>query len=293
MPFTHTSTFRVRYYECDAYGHLNNANYLRYMQEAAFNASAAAGYGLEHYAGMQRIWLIRESELEFLRPLGYNQEAAVATQVADFRRVTSRRSYVFTRTGDPQEAGPVATGWSDWVFMDTRLQRPARIPQALIDAFYPEGNPPDGMGDPFPSLPPAPPGAFVQRRRVAWQEIDPVGHVNNANYAVYASDCGFAATEHFGWPWERLAQMGIGIYLRRLRVQYLQPALFGDELQISAWIYNARRSTAQRCYTITRVSDGALLAQVDTLSVWVSLQSGQPVRIPPQMRADFAPNIAV
>ena len=49
MPLTHTRTFRVRHYECDAYGHLNNANYLRYMQETAFDASAAAGYDLERY----------------------------------------------------------------------------------------------------------------------------------------------------------------------------------------------------------------------------------------------------
>ena len=49
MPLVHTRNFRVRHYECDAYGHLNNANYLRYMQEAAFDASAAAGYGMLRY----------------------------------------------------------------------------------------------------------------------------------------------------------------------------------------------------------------------------------------------------
>jgi acyl-CoA thioesterase FadM len=35
MPRTNTTQFRVRYVECDAHGHVNNANYLRYMQEAA------------------------------------------------------------------------------------------------------------------------------------------------------------------------------------------------------------------------------------------------------------------
>ena len=39
----HTSFFRVRQYECDAYGHLNNVNYVRYLQEAIVEAGAAAG----------------------------------------------------------------------------------------------------------------------------------------------------------------------------------------------------------------------------------------------------------
>ncbi len=64
MPQTHTSTFRVRFYECDAFGHVNNATYLRYMQEAAFDASTAVGYSPAHYAEMNRQWLVRETDIE-------------------------------------------------------------------------------------------------------------------------------------------------------------------------------------------------------------------------------------
>ena len=49
MPLVHTRSFRVRYYECDAHNHLNNANYLKLMQEAAFEASAAVGYDRQKY----------------------------------------------------------------------------------------------------------------------------------------------------------------------------------------------------------------------------------------------------
>ena len=50
MPLTYERAFRVRHYECDAYGHVNHVNYVRYMQEAAFDASAAAGYNMDWYA---------------------------------------------------------------------------------------------------------------------------------------------------------------------------------------------------------------------------------------------------
>src|SRR5690606_30982183 len=93
MPFTYSRTFRVRYYECDAYGHLNNANYLRYMQETAFDASAAAGYGLQAYEALGHFWLIRETDIEYRRPLRYDDTVTVTTWVANFRRARSQRVY--------------------------------------------------------------------------------------------------------------------------------------------------------------------------------------------------------
>jgi len=69
MPLTHVRTFRVRHYECDAYGYVKDANYLNYMQEAAFDASATAGYDLARYQAMGRYWLVRETDVEYLHPL--------------------------------------------------------------------------------------------------------------------------------------------------------------------------------------------------------------------------------
>ncbi|MBZ0277150.1 MAG: thioesterase family protein, partial [Anaerolineae bacterium] len=78
-PLTHTTTFHVRHYECDAYGHLNNANYIRYMEEAAFEASAAAGYPKARYEGMGFIWLARETEIEYLNAVHYGDRVEVKT----------------------------------------------------------------------------------------------------------------------------------------------------------------------------------------------------------------------
>jgi acyl-CoA thioester hydrolase len=290
MPLKHTRSFRVRYYECDANGHLNSANYLRYMQETAFDASAAAGYDLNRYAEMRRLWLIRESCIEFLQPLVYDDRVNVTTWIEDFRRVSSRRAYRFHKAGSGEL---VACAYTDWVFLDIEHNRPAAIPDILVQDFYPEGVPhtfPPRL--PFPTPPPAPAGAYTMRRRVAWYDIDSMLHVNNAVYMVYANECGFQATAACGWPWKRLMDADCGIFIRRAQIQYLLPALQDDEVEIATWVYNVRRASAMRHYTIRRVSDGALLAQISNLSAWVSPSSGKPVRIPREMLAELAAQIA-
>ena len=48
-----------------------------------------------------------------------------------------------------------------------------------------------------------------------------------------------------------------------------------------------------RHYTITRASDGALIARASVTWVWIDLTTGQPIRIPPDFAADFAANRAL
>ena len=136
MPVVHKRTFRVRNYECDAYGHVNNANYVRYMQEAALDASAAVGYDEARYNELGQIWLIRETNIEYLRPLRFGNSVEVTTWVGDFRRVRSRRFYELrnAETGDM-----VAEGSTDWVYIERATQRPARVPAEMVAAFMPEG----------------------------------------------------------------------------------------------------------------------------------------------------------
>ncbi|MBN2305492.1 MAG: acyl-CoA thioesterase, partial [Anaerolineae bacterium] len=125
MPLIHERGFRVRHYECDVYGHVSPSNYLRYMQEAAMDASAAAGYDLARYAEMKTHWLIRETDIVYLRPLTYGDSVVVKTWVADFRRVRSRRSYEFRHATTGEQ---IARADTDWVYLDAATLRPTTIP---------------------------------------------------------------------------------------------------------------------------------------------------------------------
>lgn len=289
MPRLYTRSFRIRSYECDAHGHLNNANYLRLMQETAFDASSAAGYDLQRYEEMGRIWLIRETNIEFIIPLHYNETIDVKTWVADFRRVSSRRAYEFLISGTQELA---ACAYTDWAFLDTTTNQPTRIPPEMFAAFYPEGVPDSFPArQPFPEIPPQPPGVFSMRRQVVFSDIDTMQHVNNARYLDFISECGMEVLSAHGWPWRRIVGDGFAIFLRRLRIQYLQPALLDDELEIYTWASEIRRATAIRHYTIHRADDQATLARAYTYAIWVDIENGRPIRIPENFLADFTPNI--
>ena len=290
MPLTHTRTFRVRHYECDAYGHVNNANYLRYMQEAAFDASAAAGYGLARYTAMKRLWLVRETDIEYLRPLVYGDSLTVKTWVADFRRVRSRRAYEIYKDGSDEL---IAKAHTDWVFINADTGKPATVPPELIAAFFPDGAPPPApQRERFPDAPPPPAGVFTVRRRVAWEDIGPEGHVNNAVYVSYAEDSIVKAAADNGWPMPRISAEGLGIVSRRHQIEYRESAVLDDELEIATWISNVKRSSAIRHYVITRLRDNTLLARLHTTWVGVDIATGRPIRIPENFLADFASNIS-
>lgn len=136
MPIIHSEPFRARYYECGAHGHMTNLAYLRWMPEAAFAASTAVGYDFAHYTDLGHVWLVRETDLDYLSPVRYADESLIRTWVADFRRSHSRRRYDFIRAGAGERVASAAT---DWVYTDAQTLRPATVPVAMQLAFCPEG----------------------------------------------------------------------------------------------------------------------------------------------------------
>ena len=290
MPLEHVRTFRVRYYECDAFGHVRGVSLLRYMQEAAFDASAAAGYDMARYEELKRLWLVRETDVESLLSLRYGDSVQVKTWVADFRRVRSRRMYEMRLAGSGELVVRAST---DWVYLDTVTGRPATIPPEMIAAFFPEGMPEQSLPrERLPSAPPPPPGVFTARQRVTWRDIDGAQHVNNSNYLAYVEDCAMQVMAAHGWPLARMWSDGVALVARRHQIEYLQPAVLDDELELATWASGMTDDSFVRHTTITRVSDRALLAQVHSVYGLLDLATRKSVSIPSAFMADFASNTA-
>lgn len=291
-------TFRVRSYECDFYGHVNNANYLRYMQQAAIDASADAGWDEARYRKVGHLWLIHETDIEYLLPLRFGDTVEITTWAADFRRVRSTRYYEL-RNGKGEM---VARAKTDWVYINRVTGQPASVPPEMIADFAPpdlaeradvtQTLPLVSERKKFPAAPPPPPGVFTQKRIVEWRDVDQERHVNNATYFNYMEEAGFGATRHFGWPMSRMTAENIGIVARRVQIEYRLQATIGEEIAISTYLSDTRRSTTIRHYIITRADDGALIAQARGLFVFINPETGAITRLPTQIMDDFASHIA-
>jgi acyl-CoA thioester hydrolase len=290
MPLKHTSTFPVRFYECDAYSHLNNSNYVRYMQEAAFAASAAAGYDDDRYHETGIIWLIRDTEVEYLKPLRYGDTAEITTWIGDFRRVRSRRMYEVRKQGGN---GLRARGSTDWVLLDLNTHRPITIPDEMKLAFFPEGVPEEALPrERFPKAPPAPSGAVTIHRQVAWEDVDPAGHVNNAKYFSYIEEAGIQAAAQFGVLMSDFLEQGFGSVARKTRIEYKQQVRLGEDLEITTFLTDIRGASATRHFILRRAADQALVAQAYVLWVYIDINTGRPVRFPQAARDKLAEHIA-
>jgi YbgC/YbaW family acyl-CoA thioester hydrolase len=284
-------THRIAYHECDVNQVVRDACYLRYMQEAAFEASAAAGYWDDRYQAMRRIWLIHETAVDYVTPLRYGDRVRIRTWVADFRRVRSRRAYELRRDADGALAAQAST---DWVFLDRDTGRPAVIPDEVIAAFKPDYQPAAAQERTrFPAAPPPPPGVVTLRRPVQWRDLDSVGHVNNAAYGDFVEDAARQAASQCGWPASRMAAEGFDLATQRLRIEYRQQAQPSDEMVIATWVSELTAEGALRHTTVTRAADGELLAQAVARWRCVDVQTRTAIAAPQRFLADMRAHTAL
>ena len=116
-------------------------------------------------------------------------------------------------------------------------------------------------------------------------DIDEQNHVNNTVYLRWVQDI---ATAHWRAVASPKAQEGIGWVVLRHEIEYKGPATLGDEVVLCTWVGEATRLTFERFTEIRRKSDGRLLSQARTLWCPIDAQTGRPVRVSADVRAQFS-----
>ena len=115
----------------DVNGHVNNLEYLSWMQSAAILHSDSQGC-TQATAGAGATWVIRAHRVEYLRPAFAGEQIIVLTWVSNFRRVQSLRKYRIIRAKDNVV---LVEGETDWVFVDAKNGRLRSIPKNVIASF--------------------------------------------------------------------------------------------------------------------------------------------------------------
>ena len=212
--------YRARFDECGPDGLVRTSALLRYAQDIAWIHSEGLGFTREWYAERNLAWVVRSAELAIFAPLQLGGTVSLSTAPTGFRRVWGRR-----RTEGRLEDGTLMLwGHTDWVMTDTVRGMPGRIPEEFPAAF----SIPPGSFDPIKvTLPVTPPDALVLVTAVRPQDIDPMGHVNNAAYLDYLEEALLAAGE--------AGAAAVSALPRRVLLDYVAAAAPGSVLSGAAW----------------------------------------------------------
>lgn len=129
-PFT--TYLRVRHYEMDAQGHVNNAVYQHYLEQVAIEHSESLGFGPDRYRQLGGTFVMRRVLIDYLRPAFAGETLALTTWLQEMRGPRAIRRYEIRK----QEAADLlVTAEALWVWVDQITMRPKAIPNEIAETF--------------------------------------------------------------------------------------------------------------------------------------------------------------
>ena len=273
-----TRTFRVRWGELDASGTVSPANYLRYLMETAWDWGDAVGLGVNDSQTLDLFWVIRETEIRFLRPLRHYDVFDFTIWLVNWQRVRGTRCFELKRKED---GNVIAQGTQQVVCMDSKTGRPVSLPEDVIDRFRLE-NPRAFPFERFPKITPVE-TSYRMKRQVESMDLDLYEHVNNAVYLSYAEEAAAQAFSAQGWSPVKLAEANLTFATRRVQIQYLSLANWGETLNISTHMLDVKDTGGSRYVGMTRV-DGSPVAECIIDWELVDRKSGEVRSLPDELR---------
>ena len=134
----YSKSLRVAEASIDVLGHVNNKEYLRWMESVAIEHSAACGWPQDRYLAEGHVWVAREHWIEYLRPALLGDELTVYTWIGAIAGPVSLRQYAIVKAGKI-----VTRAATEWAHIDFKTKRVAPLPADLLSAFLvvPAGDP--------------------------------------------------------------------------------------------------------------------------------------------------------
>ena len=227
-----TRRFRVRYSEIGVHGRVTTENYLRYIVETAYDWGTVNQLGMAESEALGLAWVIRETDLEILSPLVFDDEFDLTIWLMEWRKVRGTRGFKLER---PENGELVARGIQKVVSLNMQTMRPTLPPERFMNNFQ--------MDDPpiidIPGLRKVTESfaeTFSSQRIVDWRDLDSLNIVYNPVYISYVEDAVLQVIVKDGMLAQLLKSEGLVPSINRLWVKYLTPAMWGDSLNISTFI---------------------------------------------------------
>ena len=112
---------------------------------------------------------------------------------------------------------------------------------------------------------------YLNKQFVRWDDLDAMGHVNNAKYLTFAQEARFLwATEEFSGVMKETSL--IGMVVARAEIDFISPIYEGGKfVDVEITVGKIGNSSFDMLFTIS--DNGTVLAKVKTVQVTVSVET--------------------
>ncbi len=131
-PFPFKASVRVRTYELDSFGHVNNAVYLNYMEEARSEFLTQMGVSFDDFGPLGVQLVIVEAHVAYLSTAKYGDIVQIAGRFRDVRAASLTIDYELT---EAKTGHLLARAWTRGAFVSAQTGKPCRAPAPFQDAF--------------------------------------------------------------------------------------------------------------------------------------------------------------
>ena len=133
LPDPFVIDFTVAESAIDAYGHANNAEYLRWVEQVSWAHSRFLGLGIEDYRRNDRAMVVHRHELDYLAPAHAGDCLAIATWiVACDGRMTLTRRFQLLR---PDDGMTLLRARTRFACIALSSGRPRRLPTTYANVY--------------------------------------------------------------------------------------------------------------------------------------------------------------
>jgi acyl-CoA thioester hydrolase len=133
FPAAHVIALTVQPEDIDAYGHVNNAVYLNWLDRAAWSHSASLGVPLEQCLALRRGMAAQRIEIDYLRAAVRGDRIRAATWIVSADgRLRAERCFQIVRLPD---GTTLARARVQYVCINLDSGRAARMPETFAHAY--------------------------------------------------------------------------------------------------------------------------------------------------------------
>lgn len=126
--------------------------------------------------------------------------------------------------------------------------------------------------------------SFSRQITATAEDIDELGHVNNAVWVQWIQDVAVAHWEAVSDPAHHEAYFWVIV---RHEIDYLRPAFAGDVLTARTWVGEPPKGARFDRHMEFTGADGKVRVRARTFWAIIDKAAGRPIRVPPEVVAPF------